>query len=334
MSRTRLVLLAAAIALSLCTSASAQWDQHQWAQRLFTEPSHNFGMVARGAAVEHVFSFQNTLATPIVIQSARVSCRCTTPVIETYQVQPGETGRIKAVFNTTGFQGQRGATITVVFSQPSWAEVQLRVDGYIRTDIVTEPGEVNFGDVPAGETLTKTIKIKYAGNPQWQIREIQSSNPHIVAVPQETRRENGRVDYDVTVTVTGDQPPGYLQSELMLVTTNRETSVPIRVQGYLRPGIEAPSIVDFGTFSTGEVVERPLMLKSDSDFTIVEASTSSPGLSIKVDAEGEKKKVHYVSLTYSSTAEGPLTAEIIVKTDSPSSPTKTIRVTGNIEGSR
>ena len=41
-----------------------------------------------------------------------------------------------AAFNTERFLDARGATLTVTFDKPSYAEVQLTVTGHIRSDVV------------------------------------------------------------------------------------------------------------------------------------------------------------------------------------------------------
>ena len=46
-----------------------------------------------------------------------------------------EKGAIVATFNTNSFHGQRGATLTVIIDKPFYAEVQLHVRGYIRSDV-------------------------------------------------------------------------------------------------------------------------------------------------------------------------------------------------------
>ena len=47
-----------------------------------------------------------------------------------------EKGAIIAHFNTDTFSGQRGATLTVTIDKPFYAQVQLHVSGFIRTDVI------------------------------------------------------------------------------------------------------------------------------------------------------------------------------------------------------
>ena len=64
-------------------------------------------------------------------------------------------GTIVAIFNTTAFLGQHGATITVVLDKPFYAEVQLHVSGFIRSDVQIEPGSVQMGQFEQGSRPSK-----------------------------------------------------------------------------------------------------------------------------------------------------------------------------------
>ena len=52
------------------------------------------------------------------------------------------TGEIIAEFNTRDHRGHKAATIKVRFDKPFPAEVQLQVTGFIRTDVVLQPGAI------------------------------------------------------------------------------------------------------------------------------------------------------------------------------------------------
>ena len=121
---------------------------------------------------------------------------------------------ILAKFNTRSFLGKRGATVTVVFDKPYYAEVQLTVSGHIRGDVVFEPGELNFGDVDQFALAEKHVSVAYAGRSDWHIVDVRSANPHLEVELEETRRRGGRVDYDMLVRLKNDAPAGFFQDQL------------------------------------------------------------------------------------------------------------------------
>ncbi|MEZ6078390.1 MAG: DUF1573 domain-containing protein [Pirellulaceae bacterium] len=67
---------------------------------------HDFGTVARAANTEHRFYVKNNHSSDMHISSIRASCGCTTPIVETEWIKPGETGSILARFNTGTFTGK------------------------------------------------------------------------------------------------------------------------------------------------------------------------------------------------------------------------------------
>lgn len=80
----------------------------------FDEMNYNFGTVKEGEQVEHVFKFKNTGDQPLILINVVGSCGCTVPEDwPQYPIEPGETGEIKVVFNSTERVGNVRKTVTV-----------------------------------------------------------------------------------------------------------------------------------------------------------------------------------------------------------------------------
>lgn len=116
-----------------------------WSDATFPIKSHDFGTVAVAAKTEFSFPIHNNSSKNLHIRSVRASCGCTTPIVENKSIGPNQTGSILARFNTDTFRGKRGATLTVIIDQPFYTEVRLRVDGYIRSDMVFNPVRSSSG---------------------------------------------------------------------------------------------------------------------------------------------------------------------------------------------
>ena len=91
------------------------------------------------------------------------------------------------------FQGQKNATVTVTFDKPFYAEVQLQVAGYIRTDVVVSPARaVDFVHrLIMAASRPKGIQadtITYAGRTDWKILPFHSASNHLEADINETGR--------------------------------------------------------------------------------------------------------------------------------------------------
>ena len=108
------------IVMSLSALAHADW-----ASDMFKDTSHNFGIVARGADTRFSFVFTNKYQEDVVIESVQSTCRCTQPSFQKRVIKTWETGQIDIQLDTRNFYGRKDATVTVRFSKPFYAEVQL-----------------------------------------------------------------------------------------------------------------------------------------------------------------------------------------------------------------
>ena len=320
-------IASAMLCLVGATSVSAQ----QWADSLFTEKAFNFGPVARAAKVEHTFVLKNNTKQTVHIAGIRSSCGCTQPRVLKATAGPGEEATVVAAFNTRGFTGTHGAWLTVTLNQPQYAEVRLRIDGYIRTDIVVDPGQVSLGTVGLGKGKEKSVKINYAGRNDWKISNVKANSPYLEANVVETARANGRVSYDLVVKLKDDAPVGYVNDELSLRTNDRRaTHVPIKVDGLVVANLTiSPSPLMLGTVQSGQTVKRQLIVKGVKPFRILEITAEVPGFSFAPSEEA--KTVHVVPLTFK--AEGSaqsLDSQIMVRTDLEESPVEMVNVRGQV----
>ena len=112
--------LSALIALVIATPAQAT----SWADGLFNGLSHDFGVVARGPTLSHVYRITNTTGTPIHISGIRVSCGCTTASVPVADLAPGQSTDLTAQMDTRRFMGTKSVTIFVQFDRPQWEEVR------------------------------------------------------------------------------------------------------------------------------------------------------------------------------------------------------------------
>jgi hypothetical protein len=97
----------------------------------FVEAEHSAGSIPRGAVVEHTFKFTNTGKTPLLIANVRTTCGCTATEWTRTPVAPGESGVVKARFDSTGKSGPQHKVITVISNA---ANDQLRL--LLRANVV------------------------------------------------------------------------------------------------------------------------------------------------------------------------------------------------------
>ena len=297
----------ALVAVLFCSPAFAT----DWAKKLFTEFEKDFGTVARAAKVDHTFEMVNPFKETVHIASVRASCGCSTPTILKHTLNTWEKGGIKVRYNTRTFTGKKGATITVVIDKPYPAEVQLNVNGYIRSDVVFNPGVVTFPAIDQGEIKTQTVSVNYAGRANWRIVDVLSGNTNFEVELSELRRQTGRVDYDLLVRAKDSMPAGFFNDQLILVTNDASaTQVPLRVEGQVVPGLKvSPASLHLGVVKPGDRVKKTLVVTGKQPFKITRVSCEDGCFEFK--PSDATKKMHLVPLVFTAPEPGGKIAQNI-----------------------
>ena len=100
--------------LALMFSLSAYSQEENGPDFKFDETKHDFGDIIQGDAVEHNFKFTNVGKEPLLISRIVTTCGCTAPTWPKEPVKPGESGKIKIVFNSTGKIGRQNKVVTIL----------------------------------------------------------------------------------------------------------------------------------------------------------------------------------------------------------------------------
>ncbi len=317
-------IISPALCATVATVAIPVWSSQVQAQdwlRAAIPPEsrmHDFGTVARAANTEHRFVIKNNHGSDMHISSIRTSCGCTTPIIETEWIKPGQAGSILARFNTGTFTGKKSATLTVSIDKPVFTELQLNVKGYIRSDVVLNPGELNFGEVPVGEPQHLEVTLDYAGRADWSLVGGESPLAYVDVQFQELSRSGGRVSYRVSAALSEQAPVGPLHAQVLLKTNDRNlTTVPIRLLASVQAPIQlSPQAFALGTVKPGEPLPQRLVIKARSEFRILEITSEQA--EIRFEASEKAKQAYLLNLVIvpkAQATDGAVRAEILIKTD-------------------
>lgn len=301
--------------LSLST-ASAQ----EWAEKMFNKREHDFGTVARGADTVYKFEVTNLYKQPMTISGVRSSCGCTSPTVENSTIKTYEKAYIVAKFNTRTFVGMHGATLTVTFAPPYSAEVQVRVHGNIRSDVVFSPGSIAFGNVDEGVLQEQTVVVNYAGRENWRIVDVTNDNDYFEVELNEISRGMGKVSYGLLVRLKDNMPVGYLKDQLTVVTNDQRAEsqrIPLFVEGRILPEISVtPESLVLGDVVPGEPITRKIVVRGKKPFRILDVDCGDDCFQFKTDEES--KELHLVELTYVPQEEpGAVKVPVQITTDRP-----------------
>lgn len=309
----RPALMAMAAMLSLFSgTASAQ----EWAQKMFSVTSHNFGTVAKDSKAEFRFTFRNVYKEDLHVVGVRTSCGCTSPVVTKHDLKTHETGEIVATFNTKKFTGQRGATLTVTFDKPYHAEVQLRVAGNIRGDVAFEPSFVDFGNVDLGKGAERTIRVIRSGGASWEIKDVRSANPNFEVQLSAPTRTGAQTLYDLVARLKDDAPAGYVNGQLILVTNDAvATQIPMDVEGRVVAAVTvSPQLLALGVVEPGASVTKNVVVRANRPFSVT--GVVCPDGCLSCEPKAAPATVHILPVTFQAgPSAGKIERQLKITTD-------------------
>lgn len=95
----------------------------------FKEVKHSFGKIKQNIPATYVFTFKNTSATPVVIESATAQCGCTTPDYPKGVIAKGASDKIKVTYNAASM-GSFTKQVTVRIAKVT-DPIILTIDGEV-----------------------------------------------------------------------------------------------------------------------------------------------------------------------------------------------------------
>jgi hypothetical protein len=291
----------------------------EWADKLFAKAgtSHNFGNVPRGAVLHHRFPMTNIYAVPLQITGTRVSCGCVTVTPSANVLQPKETGYVDITMDARRFTGAKTVNIYITVGPQFVSTATLQVSANSRADVVFNPGQVNFGVVPAGRTPSETIDVEYAGVLDWRIQGIAQHSYPLEIKYRELYREVGRVGYRLQVQLKAGAPPGPFKHELLLQTNDPASLlVPVLVEGNIQAALTAaPALVKFDGVKVGDLAAKKVIVNGNGQklFRILEVEGLPEGLT--ADFSPTPAPVQVLTLSWRPGKAFPLKGDLLIKTD-------------------
>lgn len=336
------ILRGLAALLILLTGSSGGVAQN-WADKMFDHASHNFGVVATGAKVEHHFPFTNIYEEDVHVASTRSSCGCTSVKATKQMVKKFETAEIVVSLDTRNFSQRKDSTTTIEFQfekpidqgrlRSPKVEVRLQTYSYIRQDVVLTPGSVQFGSVREGTPSRKEVNLSYAGSNTWRIVAIECENPHLEVQVTETGRGSGLVKYLIQADLKGDARAAYIREYVTLVTNDDNPNakrVLIAVEGIVEPAVSVnPSPLSFGIVEPDKPVTKNIVVTADDPFTVV--AVTSPDDRFQFVIRPKANKTQLVRVVFTPDARrGPFDGKITIQTDISNHETLDLAINGRV----
>jgi hypothetical protein len=272
-----------------------------WAEKMFAEQSHDFGVVARGADVRHRIAVTNIYQETVRITNVSTTCGCSAAQPSQKELKSLETAYIEIRMDTNKFMRRKDSNVDVsmTFDGGASKTVRIPITAYIRSDVVLTPGKAEFGSVDAGAGSQKRIQIAYAGRDNWQIKEVKTGGGTVTAEVRETSRGGGRVNYEMLVTLPPEAPLGAVRDELTLVTDDENNPyVPVLVEGEVVADIIInPTTLPLGQLTPGVDKTMSVVVRGRKPFTIEKIECDSDRECFKVRLPKDLRSVHVLPLT-------------------------------------
>jgi mono/diheme cytochrome c family protein len=107
----------------------------------FEEKLHELGTVAEGVEVPYVFRMHNVGGEPLVIQDVSTSCGCTLLNLKDKFIEPGKTGDLEVVMDTTMKQGYVKKRIDVFSNDPEHPKVSVFLAANVLPGVKSKAGD-------------------------------------------------------------------------------------------------------------------------------------------------------------------------------------------------
>jgi hypothetical protein len=312
-------------------SAAATAQGTSWADKMFKgTTNHDFGGVPRGAQLYHRFPMTNIWAVPIEIMNVRVSCGCVTATPTSQVLKPKETGYLDVLMDGRRFTGPKVVSIYLLVGPQYISTATLRVSAVSRADVVFNPGQVNFGVVPRGQTPVQTIDVEYAGELDWRVSEVLKNGAPLDVALEELYRRPGQVGYRVTVKLKADAPPGLVKQELLLKTNDPASPlVPVLVEATLQASLTiVPGTVSLGTLKVGEETTKKVFVRAGKPFKIMAVEGTGDGLEAELPTAAASAQL--ITLKYHATQAGTIQRQLTIRTDLEQGTTGTVKVEATV----
>jgi hypothetical protein len=308
-----------------------------WADGLFSEKSYDFGPVPRGGKLRHDFILTNRLTEPITILNVRASCGCTTGRATASRLGPGQSARIEAEMDTRNFVGHKSTTlfVTLVTAGGQESEARLGLASEILSDIVLNPGAIDFGTVISGQKAEQVLTIDRLGDSKWKVERMISASRVLSGQLVETTRNESSVQYKLTLSLRPDAPAGLVREEIRILTNDPETpNIPIAVSATIRSDLSAtPSTLALGRVSSAGGAQGRFLVRASKPFSIVAVEGSGDGFTI-APSDPSKTTSHVLAVSYrpaDGRSRGELRHVFRVITDLPGEPPLELTVTGRVD---
>lgn len=301
----------------IAIAAPTSLAQSNWADSLVDLRKMDFGVIATGSEAVKVVTITNSLQVQVHISSISTGCRCAEAGEPGKRLlNPGESTTMEVKMNTRSFKGQRDTSLSIYFDAPQFSEVRIPISAYIRTDVVFEPGKIDFGRLDYLAGGSTKVRIAYAGRSDWKIKDVRISSSELTAILKETSRSGGSVTYDLEMALAANTKPGRIRDIVTLVTDDAANpNVPLIVEATVVPDISISNPnVAIRSLRPGQTTVVKVVIQGNKPFLVEDVDCRKMQDCFEVKMSDKENKLQIVEMQFTAPDRtGKFSEEMIVK---------------------
>lgn len=320
--------------LLLATSLAGAQDRPKL---VVPEKIIDLGKVSQGEVRKVVFKLKNEGSAPLVIRAARPTCGCTVADFDR-EIAPGETGEVRATLDTSDFRGPISKSILVACNDPFTPTVALSIRVNVRPFLDVYPRPlVRFHTLEKQGAVQKITVTGTERSGDFKLVGAASDSPNLeityeqIKDPAKMVPDAGKPQYEVSVALKKDVPPGPINTSLTLLTnTKEEPKIRIQVIGIVRALLRvSPPQLQFGAVEAKLAPTRNLVVvnnEGDQKIDVTKVTINDPSFELETTPVKEGKRYQISVKVKKDAKPGVKNAMVTIHTTSPDVPTLEVPV--------
>lgn len=291
---------------------------------------YDFGEALGGDEVRHTFKLKNIGQKPLKITKVDESCACTATLISKDEIPPGAFGIIEAVLKVPSENRQVEESINVYTNDPTQNRVTLIFKGTAYVPITTFPPRLLIGSVQSKTGVTKSLTIHRKSNTQ--ILGVRTDSSHL-----RTTIVSAKADpiMRIEVALLESAPVGQFVQNILVDYRyeGKKTTHKVMIFGEILGAFAvSPNQFFFGLVKDKQAVSKTVAISSvdKHSFKIVSVESNLAYVTTKISPRSDGIGFQLTATVQSEAPAGPLSSEILVKTDSTVQPMIQIPFSGII----
>ncbi|HJV21689.1 MAG TPA: DUF1573 domain-containing protein [Holophagaceae bacterium] len=308
--------------------------QAQAPEIAFDRTHHAFGKITAERKASTRFKVTNKGNANLQISAVNPSCGCTSTVLGNWNLKPGESSDIEAVFDPHGQRGLVRKSLTVVSNDPKQPDALLTFEAEVVQDVMPALSAVYFNQV--SRAGTQVTNVRYASGTGLDVRILEAKAPGAPWL-RLTPKTDGK-DAVLEVALDGSKLPAKPRfgRETVTLTTNVPSAqtFTLPVNWELKPSIVGPDRVNLDVVKAGTEGRVKLQLKQAEGKPFRITGTQVSRTELVVDGLSGTKALaqHDLAIVLSKSAKpGRYAEKVTISTDDPEQPEIIIRVTAVVE---